>query len=190
MIRSALLLVFLSTLCVDCKPPSIDQFYYPEGNCLTVRDLVADVDDSKLTASSSWDSNHGPERARIDTVQEGDLRGSWNALHDDTSQWIQVDLDQDKIIYGVQTRGRNSDTWYYWVSAFRLLFSDDGIDWIEYSDINDNEDFAANYDKDTKVTNSWFLNGKPPIKARFVRFRTMKWNGHICMRLAVIGCDL
>lgn len=49
------------------------------------------VPDARLTASGSWDDNHGPHRARIHMIKEGDYRGGWIANYPWTNeQWIQV----------------------------------------------------------------------------------------------------
>ena len=49
-----------------------------------------DIPDTSLTASSEFDSNHGPQRARLNIQRDGDLRGAWSARTNDANQWIQV----------------------------------------------------------------------------------------------------
>ena len=48
------------------------------------------VEDSALTAGSSYDANHGPHRSRLFTVNEGDLRGAWCSLSPNQEEYIQV----------------------------------------------------------------------------------------------------
>lgn len=49
------------------------------------------VPDVRLTASGSWDANHGPYRARLHMIKEGDYRGGWIADYPwNDNQWIQV----------------------------------------------------------------------------------------------------
>jgi hypothetical protein len=51
------------------------------------------VPDMRLTASGSWDDNHGPHRGRIHMVIEGEYRGGWIANYPWTDeQWIQVPI--------------------------------------------------------------------------------------------------
>ena len=46
------------------------------------------------------------------------------------------------------------------------------------------QEFTGNSNMSTVVSHE--LN--PPIKARFIRFRPLEWNGHICMRVELYGC--
>ena len=46
------------------------------------------------------------------------------------------------------------------------------------------KEFAGNFDKETVVHHD--LN--PPIKARYVMFRPVTWNGHLAMRVELYGC--
>ena len=48
------------------------------------------IPDSSLTASSMWNANHGPERARLNLVHVGRLSGAWSAGVYDIHQWLQV----------------------------------------------------------------------------------------------------
>lgn len=46
------------------------------------------------------------------------------------------------------------------------------------------QDFVGNTDEDTVVSHD--LN--PPIMARFIRFRSVSFHGHMSMRVEVYGC--
>ena len=46
------------------------------------------------------------------------------------------------------------------------------------------KEFVGNFDKETVVHHD--LN--PPIKARYVMFRPLTWNGGLAMRVELYGC--
>ena len=48
------------------------------------------IPDNAITASSQWDGNHGPDRARLNTAKAGAKTGAWSAKYNDAGQWIQV----------------------------------------------------------------------------------------------------
>ena len=47
------------------------------------------------------------------------------------------------------------------------------------------QEFSGNSDEDSVVYHQ--LN--PPIRARYIRFRPIAWNGHISMRVELYGCQ-
>lgn len=49
-----------------------------------------DIPDDAITASSQWDGNHGPIRARLNSARSGAKTGAWSAKYNDLGQWIQV----------------------------------------------------------------------------------------------------
>jgi hypothetical protein len=52
------------------------------------------VPDVRLTASGSWDQFHTPDRARLNSMAEGNYGGGWIANTPWTAdQWIQVQPD-------------------------------------------------------------------------------------------------
>ena len=48
------------------------------------------IEDSALTASSSYDSFHGPARSRLFTEAKDGYTGAWSAGTNNKEQWIQV----------------------------------------------------------------------------------------------------
>lgn len=46
------------------------------------------------------------------------------------------------------------------------------------------QDFTGNTDWGTVV----YHELQPPIRARYIRFRPVTWNGHIAMRVELYGC--
>ena len=48
------------------------------------------IPDECLTASSEWNTAHGPQRGRLNVVAKEGHRGGWAAGRNDGFQWIQV----------------------------------------------------------------------------------------------------
>ena len=83
------------------------------------------VTDGQLSASSEWDGNHSPRRARLNIQKEGSQRGAWSSRRRDGNQWLQIDLfDETAKVTGVATQGRAD--YNQWVTKFRLQYSKDG----------------------------------------------------------------
>jgi len=76
------------------------------------------IADSQITASSEWDANHSPKRARLHTRENIPGRGAWSSLTKDSYQWLQVDLGKITPVTHVATQGRNSYTPSQWVTKY------------------------------------------------------------------------
>ena len=74
-----------------------------------------------LRASSSYNYNHGPDRARLNIYASHGRTGAWVAKYRNTRQWLQVDLGQLSIIKGIATQGRREAHQY--VSRYTLSYS-------------------------------------------------------------------
>ena len=83
------------------------------------------ISDAQISASSQWDDNHGPHRARLNRRRFGNNRGAWVALNRDTSQWLQVDLGKYTTVTRIATQGRSDLD--RWVTKYRLQYSEDGV---------------------------------------------------------------
>lgn len=154
-----------------------------QGECCKRFELnVNRNSDILLTASSSWNSKCGPDRAalfEVDTYSEasGGIAG-WAAATNDQNQWIQVDFGFPRRVTGIllQGRGPGSDQW---VTSFRVLFSDDQK--VFYS----TEVIEGTFDHHT-VARRFFDR---PIVARYFRINPVTWNKHITLRFDLLGCD-
>lgn len=84
------------------------------------------ITSAQLTASSQWDGNHSPNRARLNIPATGNYRGAWAVAPDqiNQNQWIQVDLRIKTRITYVATQGRADAV--QWLKKYRLQFGDDG----------------------------------------------------------------
>ena len=84
-----------------------------------------------LRASSSYNYNHGPDRARLNIYAGHGRTGAWVARYRNTKQWLQVDLRQLSIIKGIATQGRREAHQY--VSSYTLSYSLKGVRFRMYS---------------------------------------------------------
>ncbi|KAL5005600.1 hypothetical protein ScPMuIL_016758 [Solemya velum] len=176
--------------CVNCGQP----YNAAYDDCRTYkvakesRDLVDDVADNKLTASSTWETpsghTHGPERARLNTVKDSNGEGSWCAGSNDVNQFIQVEFDNVKRVTGIATKGRGQllTRGNQWVTRYSVAHSTDGSNWYF---VGNTKVFDGNTDRNSLVVN--YLT--TPINAKFVRINPVEWHVHVSMRFGVIGCD-
>ncbi|XP_071963293.1 retinoschisin-like isoform X2 [Antedon mediterranea] len=136
-----------------------------------------------LAASSEWNSFHGSQRARLNTLADSSGTGAWSALYNDQNQWIQVDLISVKTITGVITQGRNR--FNQWVTAYEVFYSVDNnmFDAVtnSYGQVTE---FPGNFDQDTLVTNMF----TSAVYARIVRIHPTNWHSHISLRFEILGC--
>lgn len=82
------------------------------------------ISDTQIAASSQLDSTHSAQKARLHFKADGSKWGSWSALTNDLSQWLQVDLSTYTRVTRVATQGRNG--FYQWVTKYNLQYSDNG----------------------------------------------------------------
>ena len=83
-----------------------------------------------LRASSSYNYNHGPDRARLNIVNGHGRTGAWVAKYRNTRQWLQIDCRQMSIIKGIATQGRREA--HQWVTKYQLSFSRYGARFTAY----------------------------------------------------------
>ena len=84
---------------------------------------------SQLSASSSWDRNHGPNNGRLHFYRRG-RSAAWCARHNNRLQWYQVNFGRPTRVVKVATQGRRDAR--QWVTQYYLSFSQDGIHYAEY----------------------------------------------------------
>ena len=106
------------------------------------------IKDAQITASTQWDENHAPSRARLNWKLTGVKRGAWSSRVLDLKQWLQVDLGSYTIVTGVATQGRNAPRIREWVTKYSLQYSTDGVNFHIHIEKGDNS---------YKVFSSFFL---------------------------------
>ncbi|XP_077900526.1 discoidin, CUB and LCCL domain-containing protein 2 isoform X3 [Ictidomys tridecemlineatus] len=148
------------------------------------------IADPQITASSvlEWTDHTGqenswkPEKARLKKPGP-----PWAAFVTDEYQWLQIDLNKEKKITGIITTGSTLVEHNYYVSAYRILYSDDGQKWTVYREPGVEQDkiFQGNKDYHQDVRNNFL----PPIIARFIRVNPTQWQQKIAMKMELLGCQ-
>ncbi|ERE75496.1 discoidin, CUB and LCCL domain-containing protein 2, partial [Cricetulus griseus] len=148
------------------------------------------IADPQITASSvlEWTDHMGqenswkPEKARLRKPGP-----PWAAFATDEHQWLQIDLNKEKKITGIVTTGSTMVEHNYYVSAYRVLYSDDGQRWTVYREPGMEQDkiFQGNKDYHKDVRNNFL----PPIIARFIRVNPVQWQQKIAMKVELLGCQ-
>ncbi|XP_067054194.1 uncharacterized protein [Acropora muricata] len=166
-----------------------DEQVQPEGACSEPLGVgwSSSLPDSAFNASSrlvSGDWDFSARNARL--YQEDNFFrrriGGWCAQHQDSNQWLQVDLGKIKFVTAVATQGR--DKFFEHVKSYELAFSKDGHRWNHYKENGRTRILQGNCDNFTPVVNRLIR----PIQARFVRFYPRTYN-NICMRVEIYGCS-
>ena len=85
------------------------------------------IADAQISASSQYDRNNGPQRARLNG------RGGWRPRTSNRDQWLQVDLEKYITVSRIATQGRSGGYFYGpCVTKYRLQYSDDGVNYHPY----------------------------------------------------------
>ncbi|XP_060090584.1 discoidin, CUB and LCCL domain-containing protein 2 isoform X4 [Heteronotia binoei] len=172
-------------------PLSSGLFTFKTSGCYGTLGMESGViADSQINASSflEWPEQAGqpntwrPERARLKRPGH-----SWAALANDEYQWLQLDLNKEQRITGIITTGSTLAEYYYYVSAYRILYSSDAQKWTVYREPGVERDkiFQGNTGYYQEVRNNFI----PPIIARFVRINPLKWHQKIAMKVELLGCQ-
>ncbi|XP_022785986.1 uncharacterized protein LOC111326285 [Stylophora pistillata] len=140
------------------------------------------VADQSLTASSILKKYHKPEFGRLNTFIKG---GSWCARETNTTEYLQVDLQEIHKISNIILQGKytGSAQGKGWVTKFSVTYSNDGTVWSRHKE-GAVEVFLGNR-PDNMTKNHEVV---PSLYARFVRLHAMEWYQLICMRVEFIGC--
>uniref|UniRef100_A0A4W5QEX4 Discoidin, CUB and LCCL domain containing 2 n=1 Tax=Hucho hucho TaxID=62062 RepID=A0A4W5QEX4_9TELE len=172
-------------------PLSNSLFTFKTSGCYGTLGLESGVvRDSQLSASSVWEwsdvigqpSEWGPSGARLKRVGL-----PWASAHSDQQQWLQVDLKKEKRITGITTTGSSLLEYQFYVSAYRVLYSNDGQNWSTYreADATVDKSFQGNTNYLQEVRNNFI----PPIEARYVRMSPTQWHQRIALKFELLGCQ-
>ncbi|XP_024905523.1 lactadherin isoform X2 [Pteropus alecto] len=147
------------------------------------------IPDKQITASSTyktWGLNSFswyPFYARLD--KQGKFN-AWTAEKNSASEWLQIDLGSEKQVTGIITQGARDFGHIQYVAAYRLAYSNNGVDWTEYSDPGTSEGkiFPGNLDNNSHKKNMF----ETPFQARYVRILPVAWHNRITLRVELLGC--
>ena len=126
-----------------------------------------------LRSSSSYNYNHGPDRARLNIYAGHGRTGAWVARYRNTKQWLQVDLRQISIIKGIATQGRREA--HQWVGSYHLSYSRFGSRfraYVAYGRVKVSLDFVLRTEVFFVVYRlSWnkrpLSNKRPPLRPKY-----------------------
>ncbi|KAI8505789.1 hypothetical protein Bbelb_161420 [Branchiostoma belcheri] len=148
-----------------------------------------------VTTSTEIDVRYTVTQAKFGVVETKDEAGAWCAATNDDKQFLLIDLEQEKLVTGIVTQGRNSSPDWpdgptsHWVTSYTVSYGVENGDENEYKDANGElKTFQGNKDRDTPVTHN-FAKFSGPFKARYVKIHPVTWNDHICMRADMIVED-
>ena len=93
-----------------------------------------EIPNSAITASSDYHGGaHEPWPARLNNVRNGHM-GSWSADMNKAGQWLQINLEEERLVTRLNTQGRPSLSPPQWVTSYKILFSSDSVKWEEYKE--------------------------------------------------------
>ncbi|XP_012879637.1 PREDICTED: discoidin, CUB and LCCL domain-containing protein 2 [Dipodomys ordii] len=149
------------------------------------------IADAQITASSvlEWTDHTGQKNSwKAEKARLRKPGPPWAAFVTDEYQWLQVDLNKEKKITGIVTTGSTMAEHKYYVSAYRILYSEDGQKWTMYREPGMEQDkiFQGNKDYHQDVRNNFL----PPITARFIRVNPTQWQQKIAMKMELLGCQV
>lgn len=99
------------------------------------------IADKQITASSQWNANHAPYQGRLHLRKRVGKEEGWSAGSNDANQWLAVDLGHtDTIVTGVATQGRNHSGIDQWVITYKLQYSNDVVNILNYREEGQSED--------------------------------------------------
>ena len=90
------------------------------------------ITNRQLKASSSWDRNHGPSRARLNIRRQASRVGAWSARHNNRKQWLMIDLARPSRICKIATQGRDDTNQF--VRNYYLYYSQNGRSWHTFKE--------------------------------------------------------
>ena len=82
------------------------------------------IPDESIAASSMLSKNHDPAFARLDERQ-----GAWCSAPNDNSRYVQIQLDEEKLITKVMTQGSSNDL--IWATKYQIKYLNKGK-WFAY----------------------------------------------------------
>lgn len=109
-------------------------FEEPQVVCATPLGLEnSQIPDSAIVASSKYNQNYGPERARLRKVTQGSLIGGWSPKSSNQGEWIQFDLGKNTKVTRIATQGRDNANW--WTTSYSLSYRVDGGSYQPYGQV-------------------------------------------------------
>ncbi|XP_032718919.1 coagulation factor V [Lontra canadensis] len=146
------------------------------------------IADSQIKASEHlgyWE----PKLARLNNG------GSYNAwitekpsTELDSKPWIQVDMQREVVLTGIQTQGAKQYLKSYYTTQFSVAYSSDRTNWqiFKGNSARNVMYFDGNSDASTIKENRF----DPPIVARYIRISPTRYYNRPALRLELQGCEV
>ena len=87
------------------------------------------IPDESITSSSILNSDHKPFYARLNGEK------AWCSAEEDTSPYIQILLDEEKLITAIKTQGSSFD--WSWSRKYEVMYLEKGK-WASYNKVKSN----------------------------------------------------
>ncbi|KAI5946229.1 Coagulation factor V [Manis javanica] len=102
--------------------------------------------------------------------------------------WIQVDMQREVVVTGVQTQGAKHYLKSYYTTEFSVAYSSDRTNWHIFKGSSSRSVmyFNGNSDASTVKENQF----DPPIVARYVRISPTQFYNKPALRLELLGCEV
>ncbi|XP_059002855.1 coagulation factor V [Mustela lutreola] len=106
----------------------------------------------------------------------------------DTKPWIQVDMQREVVLTGIQTQGAKQYLKSYYTTQFSVAYSSDRTNWqiFKGNSTRNVMYFDGNSDASTIKENRF----DPPIVARYIRISPTRFYNRPALRLELLGCEV
>ena len=104
----------------------------------------------------------------------------WSSNGLNLSQWIVLDLQEESMIYGIITKGREHSTGSQYVTKANVLYSNDNINWT--TALNNTILNTTSNNSNPSVTKQF----STPVRARYVKIEPTAWHSYITLRMGVM----
>ncbi|XP_038057547.1 uncharacterized protein LOC119729101 isoform X2 [Patiria miniata] len=144
-----------------------------------------EIPDDQLSASSVLD-NDPDYGAAYGRNQDARTKGTgWVADVSDPNQWLKIDIGFLSVVAQISTQSRGWKGPNEWVSAYKIEYSLDDVNYTTYQESGSDVVFTGNDAAYTSVINAL----ADPVLARYIKFRPVSWNGgRIALRAELYGC--
>ncbi|XP_077198129.1 coagulation factor V [Paroedura picta] len=142
------------------------------------------IQDSQISASDHklyWE----PKLARLDNTGK---YNAWSTEMKENGSWIQVDLQKEVLITGIQTQGAKQLTNHLYTKEYFVMYSKNGRKWIPFrgNSTGTQKFFEGNSDGTGMKEN----HIDPPIIARYFRVYPTACYNRPTLRMELLGCEI
>ncbi|XP_022415864.1 coagulation factor V isoform X1 [Delphinapterus leucas] len=146
------------------------------------------IADSQIKASEFW----GYWEPKLARLNNGGSYNAWIAeklsVEFNPKPWIQVDMQREVLLTGIQTQGAKHYLKSYYTTEFFVAYSSDRTNWriFKGNSTRNVMYFNGNSDASTIKENQF----DPPVVARYIRISPTKSYNKPALRLELQGCEV